>query len=75
MRFKSNERGHCPYCNSDYIDYGSVDFEGDMCYFPWTCYGCGKQGEEWYSMEFIGHNVITDNEIIEITSDMIGDED
>lgn len=74
MKFKSNEMGHCPYCYSDYLDYGSCQFEGDMCYFPWQCYGCGRTGEEWYSMKFTGHNVITDDGIIEITNDMIGDD-
>lgn len=74
MKFKSNEMGHCPYCYSNYLDYGSVEFEDNMCYFPWQCYGCGRTGEEWYSMEFAGHNVNTEDGNIEITSDMIGDE-
>ena len=32
-----------------------------MCYFPWTCPNCKHEGEEWYSLEFAGHNVIDDN--------------
>ena len=72
MKFKSNEMGHCPYCYSNYLDYGSVEFEDNMCYFPWQCYSCGKTGEEWYSMEFAGHNINTEDGNIEITNDMVG---
>lgn len=71
MKFKSNEMGHCPYCYSNYLDYGSVEFENDMCYFPWQCNSCGRTGEEWYSMEFTGHNVNTEDGNIEITDDML----
>ena len=72
MKFKSNWQGMCPYCNSRDLDYGSIEFEDDMCYFPWECCGCGKTGEEWYSMEFAGHNVNTEDGNIEITDDMVG---
>ena len=65
--FKSNNQGHCPYCDSDNLDYGRTEFEGEMCYFPFTCQDCGKEGEEWYSMEFTGHNAYNeDNEIVEV---------
>lgn len=32
-----------------------------MCYFPWKCLTCKHEGEEWYSLEFVGHNVIDEN--------------
>ena len=71
MKLKSNEMGHCPYCDSDCLDYGSVEFEDNMYYFPWKCCSCEKTGEEWYSMEFTGHNVNTEDGNIEITDDMV----
>ena len=66
MEFKSNWLGKCPFCNSEYLDYGNIQLEGDCCYFPWTCYGCGNHGEEWYNLNFTGHNVYVNNELIEI---------
>lgn len=63
----TNEQGFCPRCNSGNLDYGAVRLEGEMCYFPYTCEDCGQQGEEWYSMEFSGHNIITeDGDCIEL---------
>ena len=73
MKFKSNEMGFCPYCNNRDLVYGSVAYEDNMCYFPWICDKCGHQGEEWYTMQFAGHNVNTNEGNIEITYDMIGD--
>lgn len=70
---KSNKQGICPYCNSDDLEYGCVEFEGDMCYFPFTCNSCDKQGEEWYNMDFSGHNVFdeegTNIEVSELLKD------
>ena len=43
-----------------------------MCYFPWECLTCKHKGEEWYSLEFIGHNVIDeDGNNIELDNSMI----
>ena len=36
-----NSMGVCPHCKEQELEYGSIQLEG----------------EEWYSMEFIGHNV------------------
>lgn len=76
MKVKSNNIGKCPFCNNEGIlDYGAVQFEGEMCYFPWQCLECKHEGEEWYSMEFIGHNVIDENgNKIEIEDNMIEEE-
>ena len=44
-----------------------MEFEGEMCYLPWQCLECKQEGEEWYSMEFIGHNVYDESgELIEL---------
>lgn len=62
-----NEEGHCPKCDSTDLNYGAVEFEGDMCYFPYTCNECGTHGEEWYRLDFEGHNVYEeDGNVIEL---------
>ena len=52
-----NQQGYCPRCNSLNLDYGTADFLDTMVYFPWECKDCGLHGEEWYSLDFAGHNV------------------
>lgn len=66
MEFKGNETGKCPFCGEQNLDYGVVVFQFDTCYFPWKCLSCEHEGEEWYSMEFIGHNVETEDGFIEV---------
>lgn len=63
-----NEQGKCPKCDDTNLDYGAIRFEdGNMCYFPWTCKKCGMEGEEWYKLEFQGHNIYTEEgELIEL---------
>ena len=56
-----NEMGKCPRCKGMNLDYGVVQHEESMCYYPYTCEDCGLQGEEWYNMDFAGHNIITEN--------------
>lgn len=69
---KSNWQGKCCVCNSDSIDYGVVVFTDGQCYFPWTCKQCGQTGEEWFDMQFIGHNIDFDDECLEIEDYMVG---
>ena len=65
----SNEQGKCPFCNSRDLDYDTIKFDGDMCFYPYMCKKCGHQGEEWYKMVFNGHNVLTeDGECLEVGS-------
>ena len=61
MEFKSNWQGRCPFCDSENLMYGTVEFEGDCIYFPWTCYDCEHEGKEWYNIDFIGHDVYHEN--------------
>ena len=60
MKAKSNKLGVCPFCNNETLDYGAVNLAGDCCYFPWECLTCKRHGEEWYSMDFVGHNIFDD---------------
>ena len=67
MKFKSNNIDRCPFCNNKgTLDYGVVQFEGDSCYFPWKCLSCEHEGQEWYTLEFIGHIVETEKGLIAV---------
>lgn len=59
-KMKSNKQGHCPHCDSNNLEYGALEFEREMFYFPFECKECGQIGEEWYYMEFSGHNVVNE---------------
>lgn len=76
MKIISNEMGSCPICNGCDLDYGCADFVDDMVYYTWTCVDCRAEGEEWYKLDFAGHNVIMENgDCVEITDDMIESEE
>ena len=55
--YKSNEQGICPKCQGDNLDYQSAEFVELMAYYRWTCKDCGQEGEEWYNLDFQGHNI------------------
>lgn len=62
-----NECGVCPRCGKEDLEYGSIQLEDNMCYFPYECKSCGLEGEEWYSMQFAGHNIYNeDGDYIEL---------
>lgn len=68
-----NEEGTCPFCGSSDLHYNGLEIEPPMCYYPWTCNNCHKQGEEWHKMEFVGHNVYdSTGELIELESEKEG---
>lgn len=71
MKFKSNKAGICPFCNSDFLNYDELQYDGNMGYFKWICSACGGTGEELYEMSFKGHNVDTNDGIVEIINEMI----
>lgn len=63
----TNKQGYCPKCGSGMLDYEAAKFEDDMMYFPYVCNSCEQEGEEWYSLNFDGHNVYTkDGDCIEL---------
>lgn len=55
----------CPCCDKASLDYDEVEFYDDQCYFPRKCQNCWATGEEWYSMDFIGHEEVVDNRLVE----------
>ena len=52
MKFKSNEEGKCPICNSNMLEYFGMESEDDAIYYPWHCPDCGTDGKEWYNINF-----------------------
>ena len=78
MKVKSNKVGVCPICNKESLEYDRVEMGIDPCfdYYPWYCKECHAQGEEWYELKFMGHNIVDeDGELIEIEDYMIEKED
>ena len=62
-----NRQGICPKCGEISLDYDAIRYTDEMCYYPYKCENCRQEGEEWYRLEFNGHNVITeDGDIIEL---------
>lgn len=56
-----NECGNCPKCHKNDLNYGTAEFEDNCMCFPWVCPNCKLEGSEWYSLEFIGHNIINED--------------
>lgn len=48
--------GKCPYCESDDIEYGALDFDNDITFvfYPCKCNKCGKEFNEGYTLEYTG---------------------
>ena len=59
MKFKSNEEGKCPICNSENLEYFGMEFDvmGNI-YYPWHCPDCDTDGKEWY---YVNYNDTGDN--------------
>ena len=57
----TNEQGRCPRCHELSLDYQAVQYTDEMCYYPYKCEKCGQEGEEWYRLDFQGHNVYDEN--------------
>lgn len=51
------QEGICPVCGSDDLDYHSYEVEGTQLSYQWECNDCHSQGTEWYSLNFIEHEV------------------
>lgn len=58
-------RGVCPYCGAklkNYLDTPEVVEYNDYVSYLWHCDNCGKDGQEIFSMDFIGHDVYRNDE-------------
>lgn len=52
MKFKSNEEGKCPICNSENLEYFGMELVDNAIYYPWHCPDCDTDGKEWYYVNF-----------------------
>lgn len=67
MKDYINKQGVCPKCGEHQLDYDTIRYIDEMCYYPYKCGMCGQEGEEWYRLEFQGHNVYDEKgEMIEL---------
>lgn len=58
MEFLRNAQGVCPVCGKNTLDYGDMEERGNALYYNWHCLNCNNDGEEWYRLEFDGHEVL-----------------
>jgi len=55
--------GFCPKCNSENLDYDTVNlYEGGLDY-PYVCKDCGFEGLECYNIEFTHHENLNGVEV------------
>jgi endogenous inhibitor of DNA gyrase (YacG/DUF329 family) len=52
MNKEKNCKGKCPFCGSEDLEYGVLEIQDELLYYPFTCNDCDKEGEEWYDMEY-----------------------
>lgn len=57
VKIISNQLGVCPYCNSQDLKYDTIEFEDGHVYYPCTCRNCKRYFQEWYYLDFVGHNI------------------
>lgn len=63
QRFVKNEEGVCPACGSDEgLDFDSAEIADGHVKYPWTCEKCQATGDEFYEMNFVGHENVTDKD-------------
>lgn len=54
---KVSQQGECPQCGGRDLSYGTLTPSDTQVYYPWECENCGVTGQEWYNIEFSGHNI------------------
>lgn len=54
----------CPCCGSHNLDYGCFELEGEWGFFPRTCENCWAEGDEWYSLNFDEHIIVSQWDLV-----------
>ena len=49
------EKGKCPYCGSENVEYGSLEICDEGVYYKVFCNDCENNFEEHYDLKFAGH--------------------
>ena len=55
MRKKEKE-GVCPNCGEEGLEYGVLEPQDEMIFYPVECNKCHWDGNEWYTIKFNGFN-------------------
>jgi len=50
--------GECPRCGSENLEYGAMERQDGMVFWPVTCNDCGAELREWWSLEFDDWEVV-----------------
>jgi hypothetical protein len=45
-------QGRCPKCQSDNLEYGNSEIEGESLGYEFECRDCGCEGIEWYNLTY-----------------------
>lgn len=45
-------QGKCPKCESENIEWGSTNIDGDSLGYEFVCNNCGCQATEWYTLNY-----------------------
>lgn len=53
-KYVGSEKGVCPYCGGESLNYGLLELDDESLYFPATCRDCGNEFNEWYVSTFSG---------------------
>jgi hypothetical protein len=51
------EAGICPVCESDNLQYGTLELQDESVYYPWDCNSCDASGKEYNKLLFDEHVV------------------
>ena len=57
---EAKNKGKCPNCNSEDLDYDAVELEGESLFYPFVCNNCKANGQEWYNLKYISSVVSID---------------
>jgi len=57
---KAGGPGICPKCGSVLLDYGDDELVDNDISYEFTCGDCGAMGKEWYHMEWIESEVLSE---------------
>lgn len=69
LKEKVAEENTCPICGSQFIDYGVAEIDCDTIFYPCECEKCGARFEETYTLNFVGHyNIVDDDNEIDFIS-------
>ena len=46
-------QGKCPKCESENLEWGNTEIDGQSLGYEFECNDCGCQGTEWYDLVYV----------------------